>query len=396
MTPPNADLLAGRRFHDSGRWDLAERYLRAGLGGDPTSANDHALLARALVNLNRDWPARVEIEEATRLDPQSLVVLNARVDVLMRLGDMPGALDAAHELVARAPASSSARATLAFALYRAGRPRQALDVSVDALRLDPANIEAKNALAVALIKSGYAADGEAALLDAMRDLPDDPALQNNLGLAQWQDGRVKPATESFLEALRSDPENRTAHANLTRLYGVPMLAVIAACHRRGRGRWAAWPIPLQAMTIGALALLGLVGPFGPAFALILGLWTVSGTISRRAPLAVHRAALALEPISISLLLPTSVAIAVTIGLSFARDLEGVDGAASSAGVSSGLLLPIALGAIGHLSRALAVGGIIAAVALSALVQGLGPAIVLLCVIPLIVAIAEIRRGDSTR
>ena len=337
------DLIAGRHFHDLRRWDLAERHLRAGLARQPHSAADQAYLARALIRLERRLDARSVSDESLRLDPTAPEVLAARVEVLDGVGDRGGAVEAARALVARLPESASARATLAFALYRRGRPRAALQVADQALALDPTDISALNARAVALGALLRPDEAAAALRAALERAPETPALHNNMGLALLRQGQVSMARGSMEEALRLDAQSRSMAGNLRRSRNpvVAAGAILLGGFIRGIRRWGRWPAGVQVGLIVGLLFGGIAWTGAPAAGLLVLLWSLVGWIQRVAPEASARIGRALERI------PLGMVSLPVIGLYWVFQLVRLGGPITGIGALLGFLMPFVLGLPAH-------------------------------------------------
>jgi Flp pilus assembly protein TadD len=364
VTPPNGDLIAGRRFYDQGNWELAERHLRAGLALDPTSGRDHAVLAGVYAKRRRPWEARLESDEALRLDPHSRIVLAFRVDVLLACGDVSGAVAACRELVAAVPSSSRAHSSLAFALIRARRPRAALRAADEALRIDAADADGLSARAMALTQLGRPEDGEAAMREALRLHPNAPSLQNNMGLIQLRRGQPLAARESFWGALRVEPNQRSADTNLShlRLGIVPFLVRITSAFARGRRRLAAIPLVLQVISILILGAAGVFWPWVGATALIGGLFVISGIGAKVSAPWFDRFGMALE--HLPPILQASVARRIVM---VAYLLAVFGGLTLAPGAMLALALPVVLGSdhladllIGALAIVVGLGSVVAA------------------------------------
>ena len=339
MSGADPDLIAGRRFHDAGRWDLAERHLRAGLARQPLSAEDHAYLARALINLGRRWEARVESDESVRLAPRSPEVLAARIDVLDGVGDRGGAVDVGRDLVTLLPASASARAALAFALYRRGRPRAALEAADQALAIDPNDLGALNARAVALGALLRPDEAEVALREALRRSPESPGLHNNIGLMLLQQGQVSTARGAIQESLRLDPMSERAATNLRRSRNpfIRALAILLGGFVRGLRRWSRWPVGVQVGLIVGLLFGGLAWSGAPAAGFLVLVWSADGWLRRIAPDATARLARALEKV------PLAMVSLPALGLYYVFQLVRIGGPITGIGALLGFLLPFVLG-----------------------------------------------------
>lgn len=339
MIERDPDLIAGRRFHDARRWDLAERYLRAGLARWPGSAEDHAYLAGALLGQDRLWEARLESDEALRLAPRSPAVLAARIEILDGVGDGGGAVRAARDLVALCPDSSSALAMLSYCLFRKGRPRAALETAERAMALDPDDIDALNSRALALSALGRPDEAELTLRDALRRSPDTSVLHNNIGHMLMRQGRIAPARGSFLESLRIDPASHPAAVNL-RLSRNPLvraLMVVYGGFVRGLRRWGRWPVGAQVGLIIGLVLGGLAWPGGPGAALLVLLWSISGWLRRFAPELTARIGRAIERV------PLMMVSLPSLGAYYVFNVTRLFGPAAGLGSLLGFMLPLVLG-----------------------------------------------------
>ncbi len=339
MSESDPDLVAGRRFHDAGRWDLAERHLQAGLARRPLSAEDHGYLARALIHLDRRWDARIESDEALRLDPNSPQVLSSRIDVLDGVGDHGGAVDVAKDLARMLPDSASAQAALAFALLRNRRPRAALETADAALAIDPDDLGALNSRALALGALGRADEAELTLRDALRRNPQSSGLHNNIGLMQLRQGQVAVARGSMLESLRIDPMSGLAASNLRRAGNpfVRAVMVLAGGFGRGLRRWGRWPVGVQVGLILGLILGGLAWSGAPAAGILVLLWSSAGWIRRAAPDLSMRVGRTLER------MPFATASLPFIGAFYLFKLIQFGGAIAGIGAVLGFMLPFVLG-----------------------------------------------------
>lgn len=167
---------------------------------------------------------------------------------LFRRGQLPAAMEAYREVLARRPAMGLAYRRLAFlqwhaglrseaiATMRSGRPAAGADIELDvrlgtylaeagspaeAIALlervtaaDPQNAEALNALGIAHGRAGDAGRALAAFTRVLAQDPRDAYALENIGTVHLQQNDLAAARQAFARALENDPRSSRAHAGL--------------------------------------------------------------------------------------------------------------------------------------------------------------------------------------
>lgn len=112
-----------------------------------------------LPRLEEDTRRRaVDLGLGAAADAIELVAMHDRIGALMDRGDVDGAIQAAHALIARRPDYVPARNNLSLALMLEGRVGEAADAARGALEIDPANVHALSNLVHFLVMEGREAE----------------------------------------------------------------------------------------------------------------------------------------------------------------------------------------------------------------------------------------------
>jgi tetratricopeptide (TPR) repeat protein len=220
----------------------------------PASARVHASLGSALLAAGRPAEALPQFDEALRLDPEDVGILDSRgavLDELHRPADAIATYGRALELrpqFARAhndlgvvlaeqgrveeaivhyrfvlehqPGNPAAHFNLGNALMQLGRPAEAIPEYAATLQAAPDYAEADCNLGRALMETGQGPAAIARYEAALRLQPDYPECYYNLGNARMRLGEVPAAIDAYQQALRLRPDYAEAETNL----GVAVLA----------------------------------------------------------------------------------------------------------------------------------------------------------------------------
>lgn len=243
-------LAEGRRAVADGEFETASERFKAALSADPQ-------LADAQYNLGvlAEWrgdttAARREYEAALRINPEFEPAVTAIANIMLRAGDLNGALSYAQQQLARKPQSIGLRnAVNRVQLQFAGREPQIIADTKKILREDEKNVPAminlaaaydqqgKHELAIAILGNAKALEphnpeirARAALahqalgenlrarlvLEEAAALPGGATAEvhNNLGLAYHAAGDYQGAAEQFELALARWPDMIAAQINL--------------------------------------------------------------------------------------------------------------------------------------------------------------------------------------
>lgn len=263
---------------NGGRHDLAERELRALLAADPENAEAHALLAMALVSRWKGAEALAAAEEARRLGPGQPLVLQAQVEVHLRLAHRREGEATARAALAVMPFEPRLHALQAGALlnravfFRRRRlARQALDAADAGLALDAGHVECLLQRAQALSRLGRVAEARDASAAALRRAPEAQAGHAVRGIVELAAGNRSEGRAGLREALRLDPQDPWVQTRLG-LFNPAQREhaayfVVAVDHRRSVR--AAYAILLVAVAVGAVRATRGGGTFFP---IVLPLW----------------------------------------------------------------------------------------------------------------------------
>jgi tetratricopeptide (TPR) repeat protein len=204
----------GALLLDQGRHDLAERELREHLAMNPDDGIAHALLALALVDLERLPEADREAQAAIALVPEEPFAHYARARVLMSRRAFGEAVAAARETIRLEPDHPRGHAALAGAHLGLRRWRDAVDATDAGLTLAPEHETLLTIRGLAQTQLGQRGASQASFEGALRRDPSNSYAHASRGLGLLHEGRMSDALEAFRESLRLDPANEMARSGL--------------------------------------------------------------------------------------------------------------------------------------------------------------------------------------
>jgi len=226
---------------------------------NPDLAAHRVMLAYIYAKAQRPEEARIEFQEAVRLEPDNTEIHARFALFYLRLGSKEPCLGELRESVRIVSSGARPRVALALALERFGRTSEAVSELENFLAVHPTVIEPSNALvdlykrhhelrsAIAELRRSLSATRpmfaeEASFVDArsndlrqfayllqdnhelraaeeqfnllLRYEPDNAGLRNDFGLVLEDEGRLDEAIAEFNEALGRAPDMPEAHHNL--------------------------------------------------------------------------------------------------------------------------------------------------------------------------------------
>jgi tetratricopeptide (TPR) repeat protein len=211
---PEPRLRIAVEWLEARRPEQALRQAREGLVASPSEPRLQLVAGLALQELRR-WKESAEVLAEVSPGAGELW-FSARATMayaLSRAGLHDEALTALAPPLAARPGEPRLVTLRAGVLLRTGRAGEAVDLladlRADRLRLDDqaALLEIELALADALVRSGRADDAVAGLRRAVEARPSEPALRYALGTALESAGRSDQAVEQMRALLTIDPEN---------------------------------------------------------------------------------------------------------------------------------------------------------------------------------------------
>jgi tetratricopeptide (TPR) repeat protein len=135
-------------------------------------------------------------------------------DVLVRRGDLDGALAVAEQLMGNGHLRGEGRLIRSAVSSARGDHRAAREELEQALAERPGDTDLLEALCRLLFERGDPAEAERALRELARRCPDNASAQHNLGLVCLRLRRPEEATQAFQEALRLRPDAAHTHLHL--------------------------------------------------------------------------------------------------------------------------------------------------------------------------------------
>ncbi|MFG2328567.1 tetratricopeptide repeat protein [Streptomyces sp. NPDC048604] len=192
-------LLRADALYEAGRYEQAAALAAQHLATDPDDAPALVLLARCRHRLGQDAGALATVDQALRSEPDSLVALLVRTDVLLALEAYLEAEQTARRAVGLAPQHWGSHYALGAALDRASNAaaRRPVDWSGAANRKAEAYEAARRAVALA---------------------PEEDAAHFLVGITAQRLGDHKTARRAYETALRLNPESSEAHNNLSLIH----------------------------------------------------------------------------------------------------------------------------------------------------------------------------------
>jgi protein O-GlcNAc transferase len=188
-----------------------EANCRRAIAARPESAEAHANLAAALLNLDQLDEAESACREALRLKPALAEAYCNLGAVLLKKERAEEALACCEEAVRLKPDSPEALNNLGNAVRDRRRAREYYE---RALAADPAYFEAWMNLSTALKDLELREDAIAAGRRAVSLRPESAEARNNLGNVLREQGRIEEAQSCFREAIRCRPDLAEPYVNL--------------------------------------------------------------------------------------------------------------------------------------------------------------------------------------
>ncbi len=210
----SVNLQRGNLLYQQGRHADAEAEFRLACAADPESSEPHAMLALALLDLERFAEASAEAENAIGLAPDWAFAHYVLAKVLAERQGLEAAKAAIDEAIALEPYNADFHTLLAAIHLDSSRFADALASAETALEEDPENVGANNLRAMALVKLGRRAEaGETIAATLARD-PENAITHANQGWTLLETGHRAAAHDHFREALRLEPNNAWAREGL--------------------------------------------------------------------------------------------------------------------------------------------------------------------------------------
>ena len=182
-----------------------------------------ALLQRGLQELQKGElvPARTDLEEASRADPQNAYVWASLAQVYLRLKNSGGAAAAAEKAEKAAGTDPAIWRALSMYYSEAGNPRHAteLETKYRELRWQSAKDDPQRSFeySQALLHSGDFGRAADVLDSSLAAHPNDPQLVLALGVARYGQRRFEEAVVQFLKVIQLDSNVEQPYAFLGRL-----------------------------------------------------------------------------------------------------------------------------------------------------------------------------------
>ncbi len=192
--------------------ELADRALAL----DPESSDAHSTLANLAFQFDHDWPrAEAEFEKAIALNPSNLSALREYGLMLLSVERFDEAKEVTRRAIRLDPAGRH-RGTLAWAELDSGNFEAALEYAHSLLEKDPASVGNHVYLGITYLQAGRRADAvreaDTPLGDAGGDVPFDHALLNALL------GRTEEAREMVARVERGEEKTYVSGTHLAMLY----------------------------------------------------------------------------------------------------------------------------------------------------------------------------------
>lgn len=187
--------------------ELALTTAQAAVGALPGDSRPQALLARALLRLDRLVEADTAIRAALALDPDSVPALVEAAALARRSGNLPVARGALERLVALAPRHVPFHVDLARVAEDLGDPAAALVAWGTARTLAPGATPIESGLSRCLVAAGRHAEALPHLEAAMRAEPKAIATLKLMAEALLALGRPREAVDAVDRAVRREPDS---------------------------------------------------------------------------------------------------------------------------------------------------------------------------------------------
>lgn len=211
-------LEEGRRHHEAGDLDAAERIYRRILAEHPEHADSLHLLGLIAHQRGRQSTAIELIGAAIARQPGQAHYHNNLGNALLDLGQVEAAVAQYRIALRDRPGSAEIQSNLGAALGTLGRWDEALPHLRAACRRAPDLPAPHVNLGTGLRLLGQAAEAEAAYRRALALGLDRPEVHHNLGIALAALGRFEAAAASYRAALRLAPDDPDVLNNLGNLF----------------------------------------------------------------------------------------------------------------------------------------------------------------------------------
>ncbi|MDE3187032.1 MAG: tetratricopeptide repeat protein [Acidobacteriota bacterium] len=169
----------------------------------------HFSLALLLASEKQYKPARLELEKADALQPETFEILYNLGQVLLRSGDSAGAELALSRALKLKPDSVETMYLLAQARTNQSRPLDALDLLLRAHKLAPQNPDVIFLMAQVSMSQNYFEDAIPLLESGIQVAPQRPDLRAALGESYFMAGKVDKAIEQFKQLLALEHSARS-------------------------------------------------------------------------------------------------------------------------------------------------------------------------------------------
>jgi protein O-mannosyl-transferase len=158
-----------------------------------------------------DYSAAAEVlRQASRLDPESPMVLLNLGQALCRSGEIPEGAEILTALVQKYPHMTPAWTILAQALFDEDKIAEGVDCLRKAVALNRGDVVLRTKLAAALIDSGDVSEAIELLNKVLEEYPTNLAGHVRMGFAMSKAGNLRGAESHFSIALRIDPGSAAA------------------------------------------------------------------------------------------------------------------------------------------------------------------------------------------
>lgn len=201
-------------LYQQGRWDAAEKEVRAALALDPNDPHAHSLAALCLLAREKFDAATDEAQQTVTLAPDLPISHFVLSRVMLARNRFPEARAAIVEAIRLDPDNVDYFAQRAAIELESRNWQDALDAAETGLRIDPDHVSCTNLRVRALVKLGRRLEADEAVATALRKAPEDPLTHANRGWTLLEQGNPAKAMEHFREALRLDPELDWARAGI--------------------------------------------------------------------------------------------------------------------------------------------------------------------------------------
>ncbi|MBN2580850.1 MAG: tetratricopeptide repeat protein [Pirellulales bacterium] len=181
---------------------------------NPRNVNILNNLGNALKRAGRLSEAIVRFRQALKLDPQFADCYNNLGNALRALGRQQEALDCYTQTLKFNPLSADARFNLGQILFETGKIPEAARQFQKALETNPNHAEAQFALANALDATGRLPEAVDHYKQALRLKPRSIESYNGLAITLNKLGRVEEALRCCQQALKIEPKSAATHNNL--------------------------------------------------------------------------------------------------------------------------------------------------------------------------------------